>query len=149
MTVRSPVTVSVRSAAPAASQLLPRRRASRLLWALFGGLLMACGSEDEAEESTGGVVWRCTQTPALTLASASCACTSFAPGDDVAWVGSEVDLCDYSLVCCFIGPSPADAPGTALGVEECRCVKAASCEAEKAARPGVRDAGGMCPPAAP
>ncbi len=149
MTVRLPVTARVRSAAPAPSRLRPRRRASRLLWALFGGLLMACGSDDEAEESTGGVVWRCTQTPSLSLASASCACTSFAPGDDAAWAGSEVALCDASLVCCFIGPSPADTPGIAAGIEECRCVKAASCEAEKAARPGVRDAGGMCPPAVP
>jgi len=129
----------------------PRLRRARCAPRLFGpllGLLLAACAKDEAEEGTGGVAWRCTQTPSLDLAAASCACTSFQPGDDASWVGAEVTLCDYTLVCCFIGPSPADTAGTALGIEECRCVKAASCEAEKAARPGVRDAGGMCPPAA-
>lgn len=147
MSLRSLVTPRALDVA-AASRSRPRRRASPLLWALLGALLVACGNEQGPEQTTESVVWRCTQTPSLSLTSASCACTSFAPGDDAAWVGTEVTVCDASLVCCFIGPSPAGTPATALGIEECRCVKAASCEAEKAARPGVRDAGGMCPPAA-
>jgi hypothetical protein len=123
---------------------------SHWLGVALGLCLAGCASGDkDDDDAAGAVVWRCTQTAALSLVNASCACTSFAPGDDASWVGAEVNVCDYSLLCCFIGPAPADTAGTQLGIEECRCVHQSSCAEEMAARPGVRDAGGMCPPTSP
>ncbi|MBN2195303.1 MAG: hypothetical protein JW751_20970 [Polyangiaceae bacterium] len=119
--------------------------------ALLAGLAACGGQDDEPTTTSQALVWRCTQTPALALDNASCACTGYSPGEQGSFIGAEVAVCDAVLVCCFIGPAQADNLGVVEGEQECRCTKAnvggLNCEQQIASRPGFTAVqGGMCPP---
>jgi hypothetical protein len=136
-----------------------RRMLRRLHWALRWGSLTllvsavgcetaigcGCSTADAGSSKSQELVFRCTQSPALTLTDAWCACIGYEPGKEKQPQGLEVSVCDAKLPCCFIGPAPSDREDVVVGEKECRCVHDASCSAEMAERQGATSVT-MCPP---